>query len=294
MKKHVRRTALALAVLMVLLLMPTSVFAADFKLYSVQAINLETGERGTLVLLEYQGKAYIDPADAAVLASVDGWEMNDENGNLTFKLGAQRVVYKGTYVRDDRNYYPLKELMDTLRCKYAYDETTQTMLFMPCMVFPKDVQTECTRLYSQGFEAQMIKENTGYIFTPALVFASVYNVVGGLRVDQLWGGYTRELYEKAVAGIMAGPENEDVTTEFISDADAILEGIGTLQEFDEVLLGDAAELCYVLNEDIDAFAEIYNSFGEVNLVREGTESGIGVFGAGDRACMHPGMRRRPT
>ena len=111
MKKHVRRTAFALAVLMVLLAMPTSVFAADFKLYSVQAINLETGERGTLVLLEHQGKAYIDPADATVLASVDGWEMNDDNGNQ--RADGRAEGFEGHQCTDDVLGHTEIFIMDT-------------------------------------------------------------------------------------------------------------------------------------------------------------------------------------
>lgn len=281
MRKNLRKTALALALLMVLLLIPAGVFADDQQLYSVQAVNLLSGERGTLILLEHEGRAYIDPADAAVLAGAKGWEMDEANGNLTFAFGAERIQYTGHFVRDDRRYYPLKELMDTLKCKYAYDEEARTICFMPCSAFPENVLSDCLKMYRQSFNAKMIQENQGWLGKPALWVAAGYNIVGGLRIDQLWGGYTREKYETAIAGIMTGPEGEDPATELLSDADKVMEDLGTTLEYCQTKWNDADEITNLINEDYDAVIEAYNSFGEVNLVRDDSQADIGVFSVGD-------------
>ena len=63
--------------------------------------------------------------------------------------------------------------------------------FAPCTAFPANLYWDCLSVFEGDYGVKMLVDEAG------VMLGGLYNILGGLRVDALWGGYTQDLYESA-------------------------------------------------------------------------------------------------
>ena len=245
-------------------LVPMRTQAKDYSWVEIKAYAIDREVSGLLTLMLYDGELYIYSEDARVLSGASHY-VDKENGRSYFTFTAEKIYTEvPTLALGTRKYFHLKELMDKLKTRYYYDTDTQMLYFLPCTSFVANLKNDCMGVYCEsGFDVAQIESTFG------VVLASTYNILGGLRVDALWGNYTKELYEEALIGIMQGDEDDDVM-ELMSTGDELLGKLASLVELNKTDI-TGAEIEGVLplfSYETDEFLEWYGEMSENDDLQE--------------------------
>lgn len=248
MKEIIRRIASFL--LAIALLFSFSISASAKRVAAPITLNTYTDadeqSRATKFII-YSDELYISGQDALVLSGYDTYE--DNYGQPKFRCGYHCVEHKagcidfaGTY------YYPLKNLMDALSTSYDYDSATETIRFFSCKSYFENLLMDCQSVYAGGYELNFL-EGTGW------QVAGVYEIISGLRVDVLWGGYERELYEDTLRGIIATEDAEFTAT--LKQGNSIMKKLSTLLKFTKKDINGLETYAELLGPDLDGVIEAY-------------------------------------
>ena len=264
MQGFLRRISMLLAAVMLLMLVPVPVQAQENHLVCVSAQEMKYRLAGDLVLLNCGGMAYITREDAQTLSNADSWEELPDGG-ISYTFGNATLTYDGQSVQHDGvTYYPLKELMDALHCRYTYQEYGQALVFAPGTAFAQNLYADCEEIYAGYYSLKLIENKAG------VALGAAFNIIGGLRVDAIWGNYDREKYEAAISGILQ--TEPDKTVKLVSDGDEILNLFYDMAEFGNTQPdGSVSPELYMLFgiEEVEFF-EIYKA---VNKTIPGVNTG---------------------
>lgn len=166
------------------------------------------------MLMLKDGQIYIGASDARILAGYDTEEGYTQC--VKFTRGAHSVNVEDYILTNNDYYLPFEQTMDALSCVCNYDEDAETLVCLTTSYYYEDMLEECKKVFDGNYLIDFY-EGTGW------QLAKVYNVLGGMRLDYLWGTYDREQYEKAVAGMMT--DQKDETIEWLSDCDSMFRKI---------------------------------------------------------------------
>lgn len=233
--------------------------AQDIEWVEMGAYVADRETYGTLTLMKYDGEMYIYSEDARVLSGAKTYQWQEENGEAiaTFTFGAERICPIVNYYKyGTRIYFQLKELMDQLKTRYYYDEAAETLVFVPCSSFAENLKNDCMSFYcNDAYDVKYMENTVG------VVLATAYNLVGGLRIDALWGAYSRELYEEVLSGIMQGDEEDDVA-EFFSTADKTLGKLASLIDFTRTDIDGVEHFATFMGADMDEIVLAYDTISD--------------------------------
>lgn len=253
MRNIAKKVLSILLVLVVCFSLPNVVIAADTPLKAVHAFSDADNQHHLLTLLELNDTAYIKASDALQLSGYDDYK--EENGKVIFEYGKHIVEFKnGQKEYDGVFYYPLRLLMDALSTRYHYEETTDTLIFLTCDTYYENLLEDCESVFLDDYTLDFY-EGTGW------QVAGVYEILGGMRFDALWGGYQRELYEEAVAGIIAEEDISSLST--IKQGDSIMSKLSKVLSFVEKDIDGIKTYEEFLGTDLDGVIKAYSQLNKL-------------------------------
>ena len=256
LRKLLRLLCCILTLAMLVTALPEPVHAQNQRFVTMTAQEIKNGKSGTLILLENNGEAYIDVEDAMYLACADNCEDLGEGKGYVFSFDRAKVRTSLESVKiDGSTYYPLKELMDTLRCVYVYNETQQTLFVQPGTAYANNLYLDCEEIYQEGYSLTLIENKAG------AALGAAFNIIGDLRVDALWGAYQKEKYEETVAGILQTKPNE--TAELYSQGDELAMVMTDMWRGLATSPDGSKHGIPVYGVDGDGFAEAYDRLNEL-------------------------------
>ena len=141
------------------LLMPLNLIAAssDFDFWVIAGKDSELCSYW-LNLVEHNDEWYISADDACFFSGFENWKKTDKGirysrkpfyedldvpfnkTTLSVDVSADSTLYKGKF------YYRFNTVMDNLRTKVSYSETSHLVVFETCKVFPVEFNIFCERL----------------------------------------------------------------------------------------------------------------------------------------------------
>lgn len=248
MKKRI--FTLLLAAVLLFALLPLSAFAETYTPVYVMAYSALEERSGYLMLLDVSGTLYISGPDAAFLAGDMTYE--PAGSGAVFRAGNHVAAADGAVLYESRQFFPMETLMETLETMYHYNEAARVLSFAPCTAFPANLYWDCLSVFEGDYGVKMLVDEAG------VVLGGLYNILGGLRVDALWGGYTQDLYESAVASIIAGEDSKSDTLELLSDGDKVMGNYGKMLNFTRTDLDNSKNTLAMFGTDVDGFIEAYS------------------------------------
>ena len=254
MNRSIQKCISALFVLAFSLSMCTPVVAAENVTHiSVHTYSDSDEQHRLTPVVVYDDSVYISAEDALILSGYDTFV--EDYGEVVFNYGYHSVKYKeGQLDLDGIFYYPLKSLMDALSTMYYYDETTETVIFITCTSYFENLLFDCETIYSEGYELDFL-EGTGW------QVAGVYEIIAGLRIDAIWGGYQTELYEDTIKGILATEDSKLTAT--LKQGNSIMSKLSKLLEFAQKDINGLETYADFLGTDIDGIIEAYSILDEL-------------------------------
>ena len=166
-----------------------------------------------LQLLDVDGTAYILDIDATLVAPYD--EVQFTPNGATYVYGKHTVKYTGnieTY--NGGEYYNLQELMNLLNVRYDYVAESQTIMFNSAISYKENLIEDCDSIYADYY-------GLDYLDNPAYYgLGAAYNIIGGFRIDFLWGNYQTEMREEVVVNIMAADQNAESFVDLLNKGDS--------------------------------------------------------------------------
>lgn len=255
MNNNKKLLALLLTLMLVLFCGIPCVSAAQYAPVEVQAYRVDTSSTAWLTLLDVGGTAYITSKDASALTDMD---ITADGSTVTLTSRHHSVCCELSGVDYNGNaYYPFENVMEAASAKYYYSEGTETLFVMPQLSFAENLYHDCLEVFSDsGCDLQMIKSDLG------TGLSVIYNVVGGMRFDYIWGNYTQEQYEKAFAGMMKGPDSKNDTLELMSSNDKLMKKLAKLKAFNSTDLDGTKHACEFLGVDYDGFIDAYSQLNK--------------------------------
>ncbi len=224
------------------------VFASGSSLVTVQAYSDADEQYRAVTLLNLGNTAYITGKDALLLSGYNDYK--EKSGQIIFEYGNHKVEFKNKQEKHNGVfYYPLCELMDNLSTRYYYEESTNTLIFLTCSSYYENLLSDCKDIFA-GYYKLDFYEGTGW------QLAGVYEILGGLRVDVLWGGYQQELYEEAVANIIA--EDNESSLSIIKQGDSIMSKLSKMLNFVEKDINGVKTYAEFLGTDLDGIIKAYS------------------------------------
>lgn len=252
MKTIIKRVLSAVLILAVVFSLPT-VVSAEASLTYVHAYSDADNQHRLLALVEISGSPYINANDSLLLSGYEAYQ--EDVGKATFHYGAHKVEFKdGQKEYDGVYYYPLKELMDALSTRYHYEEVTNTLIFITCSTYYENLLADCESVYLDNYTLDFY-EGTGW------QLAGVYEILGGMRFDVLWGGYQQEIYKEAVAGIIAEADTESLSA--IKQGDSVMSKLAKILNFVETDIDGIKTYEDFLGTDLDGIIEAYSLLNDL-------------------------------
>lgn len=216
----------------------------DDSLFYLKAYSDQRGQEVNLVILSHNGEPYVTLDQALAFSPLVEYSPHESLQSLA-------VEHNGDW------YYQLRSVMDALNVSYYYSQEMGVLVFTPCY-FIDDIYKVCQEIYKDGYELTFLDNVYG------VGLAALYNILGGLRIDALWGGYQREQYETAVAGILESNEQLDAL-KVAQAGDKIMGRLSMLLK----LKKDCDKASELFGVDIDGLIEAYD-------VIDGAIPGIGI------------------
>lgn len=252
MKTIIKRVLSAVLILAIVFSLPT-VVSAETSLTYVHAYSDADNQHRLLALVEISGSPYINANDALLLSGYEAYQ--EDAGKATFHYGAHKVEFKDNQKEyDGVYYYPLKELMDALSTRYCYEEATNTLIFITCSNYFENLLADCESVYLDNYTLDFY-EGTGW------QLAGVYEILGGMRFDVLWGGYQQEIYKEAVAGIITEADTENLST--IKQGDSVMSKLAKILNFVEKDINGIKTYEDFLGTDLDGVIKAYSLLNDL-------------------------------
>ena len=252
MKTIIKRVLCAVLILAIVFSLPT-VVSAETSLTYVHAYSDADNQHRLLALVEISGSPYINANDALLLSGYEAYQ--EDSGKATFHYGAHKVEFKDDQKEyDGVYYYPLKELMDALSTRYYYEEATNTLIFITCSTYYENLLADCESVYLDNYTLDFY-EGTGW------QLAGVYEILGGMRFDVLWGGYQQEIYKEAVAGIITEADTENLST--IKQGDTVMSKLAKILNFVEKDINGIKTYEDFLGTDLDGVIKAYSLLNDL-------------------------------
>lgn len=254
MKRTIQRIMAAFLAIMLLFSFPISASAKKVAAPITLCTYSDADEQSRKTkFIIYADELYISGRDAKVLSGYDTYDDND--GQPKFRCGYHFVEYDGHYIDfAGTNYYPLQGLMNALSTSYYYEESADSISFSTCKSYFENLLMDCESIYRDGYELNFL-EGTGW------QVAGVYEIIAGLRVDMLWGGYQRELYEDTLRGIIATEDAELTAT--LKQGNSIMKKFSTLLKFAKKDINGLETYVELLGPDFDGVIEAYSILNEL-------------------------------
>lgn len=195
--------------------------------YYILAYSTSSNKEFILPILYYNEEAYIE---ATLAASLAGMEYSVKEDAFVFSKRSYiiEIPQSSSTNHKNRPYLPMRETMDALHTTYIYNDQGQ-MVFIHCSSFPEDLKAEVCEIFqvtgdSPDFSLSYLENQWG------IGLATVYNIISGLRVDYLWGGYQKEQYSAVIADLMINEKNDIL--ELASDGNELLNDLITAGRLD--------------------------------------------------------------
>ena len=228
--------------------LPNIASASGTSLVTVHAYSDADEQHRLVTLLELDDTVYISGKDAFLLSGYKNYK--EESGKIIFEYGDHKVEFKNKQEQyDGIFYYPMRELMDELSTRYYYEETSDTLLFLTCSTYYENLLSDCEDVFLSDYTLDFY-EGTGW------QLAGVYEILGGMPFDALWGGYQRELYEEAVSGIIA--EEDESSLSVIKQGDSLMSKLSKILNFAEKDINGIETYAEFLGTDLDGIIEAYS------------------------------------
>ncbi len=210
-----------------------------------------------LPLLDVNSTAYISASNAALLSGM--MLTKETKDSATFTTGYHQVNYTGPSVTyDSVTYYELKSLMDSLSTSYKYDANSQSLFFVACESFYSNLLKDCETVYKTGYQLTYIDNPWGY------GLAAIYNIIGDIRVDAIWGNYQKEQYKAALTEIML-PNNSNISiAEIAIQGNSLASDLSTIYAANQTTTKDIEEYCELFGFPYDDFLEAYEIINDSN------------------------------
>ena len=231
------------------------VSATEKKFYYISAYTTADNTCFELPILKAEGEAYLSVENAARLS---GMAYEGTSSKPVFKKGYHKIEYKGKHVSfEGETYYRMQDLMDALSTIYHYSEETQTFCFFACESFLTNLYVDCSNIFrsvERNYSMDYIANMWG------VELAVICDILKNGSIDVIWGGYQRELYEKAISGILLPSEDESSGIKAASKVNNVMKDLSVAYEFDKGVFkkgeGIAKELGANLTETMESYDKL--------------------------------------
>lgn len=239
-----------LAIVSLLVSLPITSSASNMKLTYVYSYSSTKEEGFWLELLNVDGTAYITADNAAQISGMKKGKENEKG--VTFSTGHYKTTFSGdTETFNNVVYYEFQEIMNSLSTRYKYDLEKETLIFNACESFYANLLHDCEEIFEERYDLAYIVNGWG------VGVGALYNIIGGFRIDVIWGGYQTEQYETALSGIMQPDEKTDLL-DLVSEGNSIMSKLSTAYDLSKTVAEDMEEYCELLGLPFDDYIEAYD------------------------------------
>lgn len=255
MKMIFKRVAAVLLAAVLLVQISAPAHAVEENYVYIYASSDQQPEERLLRLLNMDGVPFIATEDIAALTGLT-YEITDE-GTFFYICDMPVKLDTADVKAGELTYWELKPTMDLLYTQYAL-EADGSLLFVSHGQRFAEIYELCNEIFDGGYDVSSLRNDF------ANTLSVLYSVFSGLRVDYFVGGYTIEVFENALTGMLI---MDDATAKSVweacSNASDSIKLLGNMANLNLHSTHDLKQYTSLFGYEFDQFAQGYLELTEI-------------------------------